>query len=178
MQTATDNRNISRVDSGRTHGWLVRLQRDGEITSKLFSDRVHGGRGGSYQAALAWRDRQRERLGPTPRGDASHLLSPEARRRNRQVLTRTGVTGIGFQLRPYRGGRVPYVTAYWIDEEGRRRQTSFSVDKHGVEDAVALAARARAQTSEWHGGDPLSAEEIAERAEGPVRRLVREARRA
>lgn len=172
----TDSKNISRVDSGATHGWLVRFQREGRLTSKLFSDAKHGGREAALARAEAWRDEQRERLGPV-RQDASRLLSPEARRRNRQVLTRTGVTGIGFQVRPYGGGGVPYVTAYWIDEGGRRRQTSFSVARHGVEDAVALAARARAQTSDWHGGEPLAAEEIAERAEGPVRRLVRAAER-
>ena len=170
------HRNVSRVDSGNTHGWLVRLQRDGRITSKLFSDRAHGGRDDALRRALAWRDEQRARLGPV-RHDPSRLHSPEARRRNRQVLTRTGMTGIGFQLRPYGGGRVPYVTAYWIDANGRRRQTSFSVAKHGVEEAVALAARARAQTSNWHGGELMTAQEIADRAEGPVRRLVRAAER-
>ena len=157
--------NISRVDSGATHGWTVRFQRDGQKHGRFFSDaRYKAGAEGALRAARRWRNEKRRELGPARSSDASRMLTPEARQKNRRSVSRTGVTGIGFQVREFAAQRVPYVTAYWIDDEGRRRMTSFSIGQHGVERAVALAARARAQTAEWHGGQPMTAEEIRDAA--------------
>ena len=172
---AGDRRNVSRVDSGRSHGWLVRVQRDGRIHQRFFGDGKHGSREAALDAARAWRDEQRQRLGPTSYGDAAHLHTHEARERNRRSVSRTGVTGIGFQVREFRNERVPYVTAYWLDEGGRRRPTSFSVQENGLVDALRLAAEVRARTADWHGADPKTAVEIARDVTGPVRRLITEA---
>ena len=169
-----DLRNITRVDYGASKGWVVRFQRSGEKVSQFFSDGRHGGADDALDAARAWRDEQRQRLGPV-RQDASQMHTPEARRRNRRSVSRTGTTGIGFAVREFANERVPYVTAYWLDEGGRRRMTSFSVQEHGLRDALGLAARARIQTSDWHGEPERTAPEIAEATAAPVRRLIAEA---
>ncbi len=163
---------ISRVDSGRTHGWLVRFQRDGDKWGRLFSDGPHGGPEAARDAARQWRDETLQRVGPTPVSDASRMHTQEARRRNRRAVSRTGVTGIGVVLREFSAQRVPYVTAYWIDADGRRRQTSFSVQRHGVDDALRLAARARAGTAEWHGEPSRDEQAIYDLAVDRVRELV------
>lgn len=165
--------NISRVDSGATHGWSVRFQREGEKHARFFYDaRYEGGAEGALRAARRWRNRTRREIGPADAPDPGRMLTPEAREKNRQSVSRTGVTGIGFQVREFAAHRVPYVTAYWIDPDGRRRMTSFSIGRHGVGGAVALAARARAQTAEWHGGEPMTAAELRDAALGPVGELA------
>ena len=165
-----DRANITRLH--HVSSWWVRLQREGEQTDRRFRDRDHGGEAGALAAARAWRDAETARLGPTPPSDPSRMLAPEARRRNRQAVSQTGVTGIGVQVKEFAVARVPYVTAYWIDGAGRRRQTSFSTARHGVDGALALAARARAQTSDWHGEPARTAQEIAEAARDRVHELV------
>lgn len=170
MSHADDRANITRLH--HVSAWWVRLQRAGEKTDRRFHDRDHGGEAGALAAARAWRDAEVARVGPTPPSDPSHLLTAEARRRNRRAVTQTGVTGIGVTVKPFAVGPIPYVTAYWIDGDGRRRQTSFSTARHGVDGALGLAARARAQTSDWHGEPPRTAEEIADAARDRVRELV------
>lgn len=166
----TDLANITRLD--HVSAWWVRFQRAGAKTDRRFWDRDHGGRAGALDAARAWRDAEVARLGPTPPSDPSRMHAPEARRRNRRAVTTTGVTGIGVAVKPFAGGPVPYVTAYWIDGAGRRRQTSFSTARHGVDGALRLAARARAETAEWHGEPPATADEIVAAARDRVRELV------
>ncbi len=50
---------ISRIDQDerRTHGWYVRVRlRSGRYASKLFSDKMHGSKKKSLEAAAAYRD--------------------------------------------------------------------------------------------------------------------------
>ncbi len=167
---------MSRVDSGKMHGWLVRFQRQGVKHGKFFSDSAHGGADAAFDVARAWRDERLRALGPAQASDASRMHTAAARRKNRRSVTRTGVTGIGFQVREFSAQRVPYVTAYWLDADGRRHHTSFSVQKHGVEGALRLAARARAATAEWHGERPRTEQELYDAAVDRVRELAETAR--
>ena len=167
-----DRTNITRVESGSTIGWIVRFQRKGVKHGKFFSDAAHDGTDAAFEAARAWRDERRQEIGPTPRPDASRMHTVKARRKNRRAVSRTGVTGIGFVVREFASQRVPYVTAYWLDEDGRRHQTSFSIQKHGVDNAVKLAGRARAATADWHGEKPLGARALYNRAIESVRELA------
>lgn len=165
--------NISRVDSGATHGWSVRFQRGGRKHARFFYDsRYADGPEGALRAARRWRNQTRKEIGPAGASDPSRMLTPYARQKNRQSLSRTGVTGIGLQVREFARQRVPYVTAYWIDEDGRRRMTSFSTGEHGVEGALRLAAEVRSRTAEWHGATPMTAGEITDAALDRVRELA------
>jgi hypothetical protein len=63
-------KNITRFDYGKTHGWWVRFQRTDErgakrLTSKMFSDAVHGGKQRALRAASAWREQTFTALGPS-----------------------------------------------------------------------------------------------------------------
>jgi hypothetical protein len=44
-------KNLFRIDTGRTHGWQVRIVRDGERHTKLFSDPKYGVQGALNEAA-------------------------------------------------------------------------------------------------------------------------------
>ena len=165
-------KNLSRVDSGKMHGWSVRFQRNGEKRGRFFYDSAHGGPDESLEAAQAWRDEQRRALGPVDVSDASAMHTHEVRQKNRESVSQTGVTGISVKRRAFDRTTIPYVTAYWLDAEGKRRQTSFSTARHGIGGAVRLAARARAQTSEWHGARPMSEDQIYDAALDAVRALA------
>ncbi len=171
-QPTGDRSNITRVDSGSTRGWVVRFQREGVKHGKFFSDAGHDGSDSAFAAAQSWRDERLREIGPAQRSDASRMHTLAARRKNRQSVSRTGVTGIGFVVREFSAQRVPYVTAYWLDADGQRHQTSFSIQKHGVDRAVRLAARARAATADWHGEKPLGARALYNRAVDRVRELA------
>lgn len=172
MPRPDPNRNLTRIGEGDAGGWWVRIQRDGTQTQRSFRDARHGGTDGALKAARRWRNARLRELGPAQTSDASRMHTPEARAANRRAVSQTGETGIAVQVRPFASQRVPYVTAYWVDEGGRRRQTSFSVAKHGVDGALRLAARARAQTADWHGERAVTARTIARRARDRVRELV------
>ncbi|MEX2397310.1 MAG: hypothetical protein WD491_09800 [Balneolales bacterium] len=56
--TKTETKNISRIDqpSKNTHGWFVRIRRDGNKVSKFFSDGKYGGREEALDKARTYRD--------------------------------------------------------------------------------------------------------------------------
>ena len=80
----------------------MRFQRKGVKHGRFFSDAKHDGIDGAFEAARAWRDETLREIGPTPRSDASQMHTAKARRKNRQSVSRTGVTGIGFVVRDVR----------------------------------------------------------------------------
>jgi hypothetical protein len=47
-------KNISRIDSGRTHGWFARVYRAEWVGSKSFADAQYGGREQAEAAASKW----------------------------------------------------------------------------------------------------------------------------
>ena len=48
---------ISRIDSKHTHGWYVRVYANGGVfVSKLFSDRLYGGKQKALENAIKYRD--------------------------------------------------------------------------------------------------------------------------
>ncbi len=47
---------VIRIDSDSTHGWQVRVYRDGKTFSRLFSDKKWGGKDKAFEAAQAYRE--------------------------------------------------------------------------------------------------------------------------
>lgn len=115
-------KNITRFDYGKTHGWWVRFQRSTEsgtkrVVSKMFSDAVHGGKMRALRAAIAWRDQTAATIRP-------------ARRRT--------ALGIGYVKRveiARRVGASPVYLAWIRMPDGRAASTSFSIDKWGAREA-------------------------------------------
>src|SRR5690606_21881865 len=73
-------------DRHPTHGWQVRIRRQGEQHTKFFSDERCGGREQALQKAIAYRD---ELLAELPEPADSVLESAKAR-------SKTGVIGLNF----------------------------------------------------------------------------------
>lgn len=69
-----NERNVTRLDYGRTHAWWVRIYRTDDGTkrciSRSFSDGAHGGKRKALTAARKWRDAKLAQLRPVIRGGA------------------------------------------------------------------------------------------------------------
>lgn len=129
---------VIRIDGGSTHGWQVRVYRDGQTFSRLFSDARHGSAEGAFEAAVAYREEKVRDLADqpaTPR--ARHLV-----RANR--LNQTGVTGISRTAKRDRRGILHEVYAVsWTPQPGVARSTSFSIKRYGEDTAFRLACQKR-----------------------------------
>lgn len=114
--------NVSRVDHGSTHAYVVRLQRQGKESNKSFSDATYGGRRKAKLAAIAWRDQMARLLpAPIPLGV-----------RNGASLKPPGYSYIDRRsLLNQHGGRQDFIVAFLRIENRRHLTTKWSVDKWG-----------------------------------------------
>lgn len=106
-----------------THGWQVRARRSGERLSKFFADARHDGRDGALAAAQQYRD---------------HLLAmlPEPDATPRKAWSNTGVVGLSVRDRSESSRQKLSVHVNWITADGKRRASSYSVDKWGLRRAL------------------------------------------
>ena len=134
-------RNITRMDYVKTHGWWVRIVRRKQETSKLFSDRVHGGKGKALKAAQAWRDAIKDCLpSHIKHAHASFWLNPPSH-------NTSGRVGVFYtEWERYRtNGRYDSWSG-WIAawrEDKRPKVARFSIANYGYQQAKRLAIAAR-----------------------------------
>lgn len=134
------NRNISRVETGATCGYQVRLKRGSQSWSKLFSDGVWGGKRRALAAAREYRDELEEQT--------KHLASRKSAALKNKGRTETKRAGVRFvvQYEPESAkGYYEYYVAQWSPEPGTRKTKRFSVNKYGKRRALQLAIAAREQ---------------------------------
>lgn len=142
MSKGKSNPGISRIDSKHTHGWYVRVYGNGGVfTSKLFSDRIHGGKDVALENAIAYRDRYTKiakkfkREGRNPNRRPFYSKAPK----NNQ----SGVVGVNEVITQIRGKEVHYFQATW-SEGGKANSCKFYVSKkRNREDAEKLAVKLR-----------------------------------
>jgi hypothetical protein len=117
-------KNITRFDYGKTHGWWVRFQRSTEsgrrVVSKMFSDAVHGGKRKALRAAVGWRDQTLAALRPSDSARARRAV--ERGYVKRAELAR-------------RVGTWPVYIAWIRMPDGRAASTSFSIARWGAREA-------------------------------------------
>ena len=141
MKSQDPNYAISRIDqpSRGTHGWLVRLQRNGVRHQEFFSDAAWNGTRPALARARQYRDR---------------LLAHAERVSERRTVVRTqttiternqsGVIGVSriSQTGP-NGASYHFWQATWSPSPGERKSARFSILKLGEEEAFRLACEAR-----------------------------------
>lgn len=128
---------IARVDAHavRTHGWLVRLQREGEAHARFFADSRHGGPEDALEAARAFRDALLDVL-PTP--------CRRFRAERVTIRNSSGVVGVCRVVREDgNGARYEFWQATWSPAPGTRKTAKFSIRRYGDEGAFELARAAR-----------------------------------
>ena len=134
--------NIHRIDNStnRTFAWMVRVQRNHQAVTKMFTDGVYGGKENALQAAITFRDQLR---------GEPNLVDYQLWRRT--ILRRNNTSGIPGVSRHEvvtnlnTGNRRIFWLASWINENGYTRQRKFSVLLYGEQGAKqrAIAERER-----------------------------------
>ena len=65
-----DRTGLTRIDragaDGGEHAWRARVYHGNGEQHRQFADALHGGAEGALRTAIAWRDAERERIGPRP----------------------------------------------------------------------------------------------------------------
>lgn len=136
MGTLDCNYGISRLDqpASGTHGWQVRMQRQGVKYGKYFPDRSYGGPEAALEGARTWRDEVLARLTPA---EQMRVWKNSAR-------NSSGVIGVSRVIVSSGNGVVYHFwQATWCPAPGERRCVRFSVKRHGDRTAFRLAVKAR-----------------------------------
>lgn len=124
-------KNIKRIDSPKTHGWQVHVRRGGVLRTKLFSDRIYGGKRKALTAAKSYRDDLLEEMAK---------LAKPLWRIKRTPRTNTGELGVSLTEYTYRSGKKRQVITVTARESlGKAVNRKFSVDKLGYDEAVKKA---------------------------------------
>jgi hypothetical protein len=131
VRNKNSRKNIKRIDSDKTHGWQVHVCRGGKLKTKLFSDRLYGGKKAALAAALKERDAI---LG------AMEKFAKPLWKVKRQPRTNTGELGVSYtEVKGAAGRRRGYVSATVRVETGKAANRKFSVDALGYEKALKQA---------------------------------------
>ena len=126
---------ISRMDSRNTHGWFVRVYRDGKVHSKMFSDGVHGGREKALEIALKYKE-EYERKHPPSAINQRLRLKPLKN-------NKTGVSGISEtfgRAQGNRGKKMPCFCVSWVPAPYKPRSKKFYFSKYGDRESAFEAA--------------------------------------
>jgi len=135
---------ISRIDSQHTHGWYVRVYANGGVfTSKLFSDRLYGGKQIALNNAIKFRDHNKM---------VAELHKREGRNPNRRPYynkppknNNSGVVGVNEVKTTIRGRAVHYFQATWSDNGKANSRKFYISKKRKREEAEKLAVELRAK---------------------------------
>lgn len=123
--------NIARIDTHNTHGWQVRVTRQGTRHTKFFADGRHDDADHALAQAVVYRD------------DLIAQLPPPSSGTERAALARStsGVPGVRLRL----DRRLPYIDADTLTNEGKRKVRSFSLKRWGLRKALWEACRWKAE---------------------------------
>ena len=136
---------ISRIDSdyNHTHGWYVRIRKNGKVKSKFFSDKKYGGIVKALMKARRhYRNEMRElfneTLGEAPKKIPNRVIVTKNKNNN------TGVIGVQRIERKNPGGSVYHAfRVCWTNSSGKAKTKFFSIDKLGEKVAFQLACKFR-----------------------------------
>ena len=135
--TSSRLRGISRVDSTRACGWLVRVYRQGETHSRFFSDSVHEGKAQALQRAIQYRNEyEREHPPEYPPGSPRPPF-----RRILQRNNKTGVNGVSETVHTTRSGARLRCFSVNYTLEGQRYNKRFYLDDYDSRAAALEEAK-------------------------------------
>ena len=128
---------LNRIENGPYRGWQFRTRRNGKAISRFFGEAAYGEQGALVKAQ-EYRDRILTQIRPAP--------SPTQETLRRDDQSPGSRAGVYLVRRPPRSKtskrkRLFWVACWW--EDGKSRTRSFSVKKHGHDQAKQLAIDAR-----------------------------------
>ena len=113
------HKHISRIDSGNTHGWYVRVHRQGVKYEKLFSDKKHGGKEKALKKALIHAEESVLRMD----------------RENPKIIT----PRVYRMIKKSRGYEYEFYEVAWSPEPYKRKKKAFSINRLGEKKAKKMA---------------------------------------
>lgn len=125
------------LETSRSHGYLVRICRDGTKTSEFFSDTQYGGK------------RKAKKMAQQRYAELCEKLGPANIRPTRGLITSRNSTGmVGVHIAHsidsrWENCKYSSYCASWTTLQGVRQKISFSWNKHGKVAAFELACLAR-----------------------------------
>lgn len=145
-------KNINRIDSNNTHGWYVRIYLNRKVfASKLFSDRIYGGKQQALKNALIYRDHNLmvADLHRTPQKSSRKPIYKKPAKNNT-----SGIVGVNEVITTIREKPVHYIQATWSEEHKPKSRkfyiTKSRTRKEAFESAIALRKRKEYEIlSQW-----------------------------
>lgn len=138
---------ISRIDSKGTHGWYVRVYKNGKTYSKLYSDRKYGGKERALKIAQKAHKMAVEAMKAIPTKRSRRLVKSDKR-------NKSGVIGVNRTQKHNRSGTVSeYYQVTWSPKPGKIKNKQWSIRKYGEEKAFKLACEFRHQVMRTIHGD-------------------------
>lgn len=139
---------ISRIDAKGTHGWYVRIYKNGKTYSKLYSDNKYGGKDRALDFAKKARQIALETLKSIPDDNNRRLVSHDKR-------NKSGIIGVSKTTKTNASGvKSVYFQVTWSPEKGKIRNRQWSVKKYGEEEAFRRAKEFRENVmNEIYGDD-------------------------
>jgi len=119
MTTEIRIKHITRIDSGNTHGWYVRIRKRGKRFERLFSDLKHGSKDWAFFQAVLYLDECIERI------EVHKSAVESARIRRAKKFSR------GYEYDVYE--------VSWIQSARARKKKAFSIKKYGEDKALKKA---------------------------------------
>ncbi len=134
-------KNISRIDSKNTHGWYVRIYlNSGIFASKLFSDRICGGKEKALKNAILYRDHNQMVAD----------LQKKSHRKNRKPAfvkpaknNTSGVVGVNEVHTTIRNRPVHYIQATWSEDYKPKSKKFYITGTRTRDEALDLAVTLR-----------------------------------
>lgn len=128
---------ISRIDSKGTHGWYVRIYKNGRTYSKLYSDSKYGGTDKALNFAKKARQVALETLSSVPDNNQRRLVTHDKR-------NKSGIIGVSRTTKTNANGDVSmYYQVTWSPSKGKIKNRQWSVRKFGEEEAFRRAKEFR-----------------------------------
>lgn len=137
MNNVVKHKNISRIDSKNTHGWYVRIYLDGGVfASKLFSDRICGGKEKALKNALLYRDHN-QMVADVNRKTTKRKRKPVFDRPSKN--NKSGIVGVNEVHTKIRNRPVHYIQATW-SEDFKPKSKKFYITKFRTREEALKAA--------------------------------------
>lgn len=124
---------ISRIDAKGTHGWYVRIKKNGKSYAKLFSDSKYNGREHALKCAKKAHALALETMQTAAATPSRRLVTTDKR-------NKTGMIGVNKTFKTNSKGEVTeYYQVTWSPAPGKIKNRQWSVRKYGRDEAFRLA---------------------------------------
>ena len=124
---------ISRIDSKGTHGWYVRIYKNGKTYSKLYSDSKYNGKERALKFAQKARKMALETMKNIPDKPVRRLVTSDKR-------NKSGIIGVSKTTKTNPNGtQSDYFQVTWSPKPGKIKNRQWSVRKYGADQAFKLA---------------------------------------